>query len=293
MAPCPEQVDAYASPTFYTSSPVKNENLTASYAFVNTEYATLHGHSNYCEILFVYKGAINNFVNGQWQLMNPGDCCLLQKGDIHKFLFVKGDEKETLGINFIVREDYFEKLRLICDDSIANEVFVKTEHQKIFHISEHEADSIYKKALAKQNLASDDIREFEITSKLFASRLLLQYIEQFYKGEEKSVSVWLLQLLEDIQNPANMSKTVAQYIQNIPYSYSYIAKEFKKHKDCSMVNHIMAVKMNHAVELLEHTNLSHLEICAKLGYSSLSHFNHIFKRFFGKTPSYYRKNNKK
>ncbi len=292
MAQRPEQVDVYASPTFYTSSPVKNENLTASYAFVNTEFPILHGHSDYCEILFVYKGTINNFVNGQWQLMTAGDCCLIQKGDVHKFLFVNNGEKETLGINFIVREDYFEKMRLICDESVADEVFAKTENQKLFRISEHEADSIYKKALANQNLASDDVREFEIASKLLTIRLLVQYIEQFYKGEEKSVPLWLLQLLADIQNPANMSKTVAEYIENIPYSYSYIAKEFKKYKDCSMISHITAVKLNHAVELLEHTSLSLLDISAKLGYASLSHFNHIFKKFHGETPSYYRKQNK-
>ncbi len=287
-----EKVDM--TPTFLSSSMVKNENLKASYAFMNTAFPRLHGHSNYCEILFIYKGTINNYVNGHWRKMSAGDCCLIQKDDIHKIISVKNEDgtKDFLGINFLIREDYYEKLKLFCDEDIAEEVFRKTENQKCFHIGEQETESIYKKALTSQSLASDDIREFEIASKLMIVKLLLRYIEQFYNAEQKSVPSWLLQLLADIQNPDNMSKSLAEYIQNIPYSYSYIAKEFKKYMDCSMISHITAVKLNYAVELLENTTMSSLDICAKLGYNSLSHYNYIFKNYFGKTPSYYRKHRK-
>ncbi len=287
--------DVDMSPTFDSSSSVKHEKLKASYAFMNTAYPRLHGHSNYCEILFIYKGTIYNYINGKWKTMAAGDCCLIQKDDIHKILCLNNgnNKKEFLGINFLIREDYFEKLKLLCDDNIADEVFGETAEQKSFHVSEQEAESIYQKALvASQGISNDDIQGFEITSKLLIVKLILRYIEQFYNVEEKSVPAWLLQLLADIQNPDNMSKSLAEYIQDVPYSYSYIAKEFKRYMDCSMISHITAVKLNYAVELLENTTLSSLDICAKLGYNSLSHYNYIFKNFFGHTPSYYRKHRK-
>ncbi len=290
MKPHIEQEKIDTSPTFLSSSPVKNENLTCSYSFMNTEYPVLHGHSDYCEILFVYRGTINNYVNGQWKKMTAGDCCLIQKGDVHRLWYILDDaDNEFLGINFLIRDDYFEKLKFLCNQDVAEEVFQNTEEQKCFRVTEQEAHSIYKKALASQSLTSDDIQKFEITSKLLTVKLIHRYIEQYYNVEEKSFPSWLLQLLADIQNPANMSKSLADYIRDIPYSYSYIAKEFKKYMDCSMINHITAVKLNHAVELLENTTMSSLEICARIGYNSLSHYNYTFKKFFGRTPSYYRK----
>ncbi len=282
------------SPTFLSSSPVKNEKLKASYAFVTEEYPRVHGHSNFCEILFIYKGTINNFINGKWRSMSTGDCCLIQKGDIHRVVCSNEDatDKKFLGVNLIIREDYFEKLKLLCDDEVADEVFGPTEEQKIFHINEQEATSIYNKLLASQSFVGDDVREFELTTKLIIVKLLLRYIEQFYNVEDGFIPAWLLQLLADIQNPANMAKSLTEYIENIPYSYSYIAKEFKKYMDCPMINHITAVKLNYAMELLENTTLSSLDICAKIGYNSLSHYNYVFKKNFGQTPSYYRKRKK-
>ncbi len=281
----------YPTPTLLSSSPIKCERLTASYAFVSSEYPNLHGHSNFCEILMVYKGTIHNYVNGQWEIMGPGDCCLIQKGDLHKFLIYNKDQ-EFLGINFLIREDYFQQIKELFGDAVARRDLSPSEQQRKFYIKEQETDAIYRKAMISQKLAQEDIDSFEITSKLLIIRLLTQYLEQIYDVKEQSVPTWILQLLADIQNPANMSKTLAQHIQNVPYCYSHIAKEFKKYMSCTLNSHITTVKLSYAMNLLETTKLSTLEICGKLGYTSLSHFNHTFKKYYGQSPSYYRKLNR-
>ena len=51
------------------------------------------------------------------------------------------------------------------------------------------------------------------------------------------------------------------------------------------------MKINYACNLLRFSELTVLEIASKTKYSSLSHFNHIFKKQTGMTPSEYRINN--
>ena len=46
--------------------------------------------------------------------------------------------------------------------------------------------------------------------------------------------------------------------------------------------------MINAAEFLAHSNFSTVEISGKLGFDSLSHFNHLFKKTFGITPREYR-----
>ena len=44
-----------------------------------------------------------------------------------------------------------------------------------------------------------------------------------------------------------------------------------------------------AAELLQHSNLSVLEISSQAGFNNLSNFNRQFKKYYQMTPSQYRK----
>ena len=43
-----------------------------------------------------------------------------------------------------------------------------------------------------------------------------------------------------------------------------------------------------AQDLLKHTNLKIVEICYRVGFKDLAHFNHTFKRFVGISPNQFR-----
>jgi len=40
------------------------------------------------------------------------------------------------------------------------------------------------------------------------------------------------------------------------------------------------------------TDYNTLDICTRIGFDSLSHFNHVFKDFYGITPTEYKAKNK-
>lgn len=56
---------------------------------------------------------------------------------------------------------------------------------------------------------------------------------------------------------------------------------------------MLDLKLLHAQEQLKFTNNTTLKISNKIGFSSLSHFNHIFKKTFHMTPTQYRSQFKK
>lgn len=83
----------------------------------------------------------------------------------------------------------------------------------------------------------------------------------------------------------------AEEISNTtPYSYSRLARIFKKIMGISIVDYQRKIKMNFAAELLKTTDNSVLEIVYELGYNSVSYFNHTFRDYFGVSPSAYRRN---
>ncbi|MBR2370731.1 MAG: helix-turn-helix domain-containing protein [Clostridia bacterium] len=73
------------------------------------------------------------------------------------------------------------------------------------------------------------------------------------------------------------------------YSASYFSKHFHEITGKKYVDFLMQLRLNHAKLLLITTKKHIIEICAECGFSSLSNFNHMFKKEFGVSPSQYRR----
>ena len=72
-------------------------------------------------------------------------------------------------------------------------------------------------------------------------------------------------------------------------SYKYMAACFKKEVGCSMQQYHTSLRMNEAARLLKSTLMPIGEIAAEVGYEDMLYFSKYFHRFFGMSPTLYRK----
>lgn len=79
---------------------------------------------------------------------------------------------------------------------------------------------------------------------------------------------------------------VAQYFH---ISHSYLSRIFKQHTRTTPVQMLQEIRLSHACEFLENTQLSIQEIAYKTGYSDVTFFIRIFHKKYGVTPLQYRK----
>lgn len=274
---------------FKTSSIWKSDDVEASFSFINFDYPMLHVHKDLCEILFVYSGEVVNFVNDFAQIMRAGDCCIMLKNESHKMSF-DGDVKSGFGaINFLIRDSYFDHLKYIFGEKEAS-LFDDSYEMMTFHLDEVASTSVYNQTLLMQTPDNVYVRKNEFACKRIIIDLLAEYVSQKLKlRSEQTVPGWLKDMLAQMQDRINVDKSPGDFIAVAPYSYSYVAKEFKRHMGCSVMNYLTSVKLNYARDLLQNTELTTMEISSRIGFDSLSHFNHSFKKHFGYTPSEVRK----
>lgn len=71
----------------------------------------------------------------------------------------------------------------------------------------------------------------------------------------------------------------------------YFSNYFKKQFGVNYVDYLNKVRLGHAKKLLKETHISIAEICEKVGYLNPSTFTTTFKKYFGISPSEYRKKN--
>ncbi len=274
---------------FLDSSIWKKPEVEASFAFVNFDYPVTHIHRDFCEICVVYSGEVMNFVNGYGYLMRAGDCCLLHKDDQHMLRFTEKGKDNYVTVNYVIHYSYYERLKYAFGEKVAG-IFEGSERPKAFHIDDATCNNLYRATLQLQTANNEYFAENELACKNIILQLLQEYAQQrLYQRKKETVPEWIQNLLIEVQKPENSHKRTSDFLENVGYSYSHIAKEFKKYMGCSFVQHLTMVKLQYAKELLLHTRMPILEISLKLGFSSLSHFNHIFRQTYGCSPSTIRK----
>ncbi len=96
--------------------------------------------------------------------------------------------------------------------------------------------------------------------------MIFNYVKEHYT---KSIS------LEEIADIASMT---------VPAFCRYFKKMTRK----TFTEFVNEYRIAHAAKLLHEKQISISEVCYDSGFNNISHFNKLFKAFFGKTPSVYR-----
>lgn len=91
---------------------------------------------------------------------------------------------------------------------------------------------------------------------------------------------------DNFTNPELMLKTVADYVG---FSEKYFSTRFTKECGCTFINYLNDLRIKRAQELLVQTDMKIYEISEAVGYSSVEHFNHMFKKKLCISPKDYRK----
>ncbi len=108
------------------------------------------------------------------------------------------------------------------------------------------------------------------------------------------------QYTDDVNRPIRQAK---QYIQNhyqepisletvseiVGLSPAYFSTLFKKYENEGFAKYLINVRVEQAKIILRESNISISEVCKKVGYNDIKHFNQTFEKVTGVKPTTYRK----
>lgn len=124
-------------------------------------------------------------------------------------------------------------------------------------------------------------------------RMLLEIFHKYIKqSTSKKAPDWAKELREMIQDQldTNMSLSLQHVSNELEINPAYLSREFSKYFDnLSFGDYIRKLRIEKAIGLMTDTSYSLTEIAYLTGFSDQSHFNRIFKKQTGQTPSVYKK----
>ena len=92
-----------------------------------------------------------------------------------------------------------------------------------------------------------------------------------------------------MENYAQKGLTLHEVAQRNHVSPNYLSYLYKKQTGYNLWEHVIKLRMEESMRLLQQTDLRRYEIADRVGYESPEHFSKIFKKYFGASPSEFKK----
>lgn len=249
-----------------------------AYNLLYHDFPILHNH-NYWEFLIVLSGEYKHTINGREELINRGQVCVIRPDDYH---MLEQNSKSASHLNIMIKCEAIEKWAVLFSED-----FYRGLLKQEINIS---LSDVYINKIETYCLIynSSDENKQHLIMNYITSLIFTNVIDQFFDVVNDKPR-WLLDLIAEIHRQENISWTVSDVVEYSNYSHVHLIREFKKYFGCSIVEYLRDAKISFATDYLKHSSLSISEISMLLGFSSVSHLNHIFKETTGKTPLQYRK----
>ena len=250
-------------------------------------FATIPMHyHNEIELLFVIKGGKRVVVDGVSYDAGEGDIIFVNSGVPHTVY----NTLEPLA-TFLVQ---FKEKNFVESDISQMTSF----NSKLKSISEVAVGLIKNKEVFASALAIlNESREMDVASDMFIKGEICKILGFLYRGKYlvKPDSVKAPREAEKIDPIiAYINKNYNEVITLddasalLGFDPSYFCRLFKRATGASFTEYLNFVRVSNAEKLLTKTRKSILEISEAVGFSSVSYFNRIFKKYKSCSPRYYR-----
>jgi len=251
---------------------------------------TPHTHE-FIEIFYILQGSIMHCrKSGQREFLTAGNMVIMPPFvEEHRFERLK--DTPCLHRDIMITADLLEQTCRYFDTTSEN-LFIKTAPPRSGSPALSLAEIDAMESTVNRILLNDSKDNF--TRDVLIRTLLAQIVSKFLVTEtapkQENVPPWFNSFLSLFTKADIIKQGLPALKKYMVLSYEHVCRLHKKITGKTIVEHLTETRMAYAAHLLTTTDLSVLEIAMEVGYNSLSHFNHTFKKHYNLSPNAYKQN---
>ena len=249
----------------------------------------VHWHDE-LEIIYVKSGFLTVNISGENYIGKPGDAFVVSPGNLH----FMGSQNGTV--------DYFTflfPLKYIAfrSDDMLDDKLIEPLNSGHLMISPEIKDTVKEQCeqLAGVYAAEIDKSESKITSQIRKKIILLQFIHELWKkgfiveNDTTGRNTVEKEMVSYIQQNYMGKILLREFGEQFHLSEKYISRYFKEHFHITLSRYVTYLRLEHAKQMLQETDISVTEVAMQSGYQNISYFIRSFKKTYGVSPLKYRK----
>mgnify|MGYP004568121997 FL=1 len=249
----------------------------------------VHWHDE-LEIIYVKSGFLTVNISGENYIGKPGDAFVVSPGNLH----FMGSQTGTV--------DYFTflfPLKYIAfrTDDMLDDKLIEPLNCGHLMISPEIKDTVKEQCeqLAGVYAAEIDESESKITVQIKKKIILLQFIHELWKkgfiveNDTTGRNTVEKEMVSYIQQNYTGKILLREFGEQFHLSEKYISRYFKEHFHITLSQYVTYLRLEHAKQMLQETDISVTEVAMQSGYQNISYFIRSFKKTYGVSPLKYRK----
>lgn len=242
-----------------------------------------HDH-NFFEVFLIESGKTAHWINGETQMLKPGQLAFVRPNDIHAFRADKSTGCQIINVMF--RVETAEHLAKRYSDAIAGRFFDASSRLPDMH------------SLGPARFA----RAINVAQQLQTAHRSLARIEEYLlvltnrvadasSGVSNSVPRWFAEACSAAQSQEVFSKGAAGFIAAAGRSHEHVCRTCKMVTGFTPSEYINQIRIEFAAHMLRSDERSIDDVVEACGFDNNSYFYRLFRRQYGTTPRQYRLRN--
>ena len=251
----------------------------------------VHWHDEF-EIIYVRSGFLTVSISGESYIGKTGDAFVVSPGNLH---LMGSDTGIVDYYTFLFPLKYIS----FRTDDMLDEKLLEPLNSGHLMIGPRVKDTA--KELCEQlieiYMAKTDESESKITTQIRTKIILLQFILEMWKkgfvieNDTSGRNTVEKEMVSYIQQNFTGKISLREFGEQFHLSEKYISRYFKEHFHITLSQYVTYLRLEHAKQLLQDTDIPVTDVAMQSGYQNVSYFIRSFQKAYAVSPLKYRKNN--
>ena len=251
----------------------------------------VHWHDEF-EIIYVRSGFLTVSISGESYIGKTGEAFVVSPGNLH----LMGSQTGTVDYYTFLFPLKYISFRT---DDMLDEKLLEPLNSGHLMICPRVKDTA--KELCEQLIeiyeAKKDESESKITTQVRAKIILLQFILEMWKkgfvieNDTSGRDTVEIEMVSYIQQNFTEKISLREFGEQFHLSEKYISRYFKEHFHITLSQYVTYLRLEHAKQLLQDTDIPVTDVAMQSGYQNVSYFIRSFQKAYAVSPLKYRKNN--
>lgn len=251
----------------------------------------VHWHDEF-EIIYVRSGFLAVSISGESYIGKTGEAFVVSPGNLH----LMGSQTGTVDYYTFLFPLKYISFRT---DDMLDEKLLEPLNSGHLMICPRVKDTA--KELCEQLIeiyeAKKDESESKITTQVRTKIILLQFILEMWKkgfvieNDTSGRNTVEKEMVSYIQQNFTGKISLREFGEQFHLSEKYISRYFKEHFHITLSQYVTYLRLEHAKQLLQDTDIPVTDVAMQSGYQNVSYFIRSFQKAYAVSPLKYRKNN--
>lgn len=251
----------------------------------------VHWHDEF-EIIYVRSGFLTVSISGESYIGKTGEAFVVSPGNLH----LMGSQSGTVDYYTFLFPLKYISFRT---DDMLDEKLLEPLNSGHLMICPRVKDTA--KELCEQLIeiyeAKNDESVSKITTQVRTKIILLQFIIEMWKkgfvieNDTSGRNTVEKEMVSYIQQNFTGKISLREFGEQFHLSEKYISRYFKEHFHITLSQYVTYLRLEHAKQLLQDTDIPVTDVAMQSGYQNVNYFIRSFQKAYAVSPLKYRKNN--